>query len=46
MKDYSNSELSAIIDEYVHSERDGSCFEVTDITLTGNNSKFKYNHHL
>ncbi len=29
-----------------HIERDGTCFEVTPITLSGNNSKFKYNHHL
>ena len=30
----------------MHYERDGSLFEVTDIKLKGNNSKFKYNHHL
>lgn len=29
-----------------HCERDGGVFEVTDITVKGNNSKFKYNHHL
>ena len=29
-----------------HCERDGGCFEVTPITLDGNNSRFKYNHHL
>lgn len=29
-----------------HCERDGSLFEVTPIELTGNNSRFKYNHHL
>ena len=29
-----------------HCERDGGCFEVTPITLTGNNSRFTYNHHL
>ncbi|MBQ8109351.1 MAG: hypothetical protein IJ124_04195 [Clostridia bacterium] len=29
-----------------HIERDGGCFEVTEITLKGNNSRFKYNHHL
>ena len=29
-----------------HIERDGGVFEVTDITLTGNNSRFKYNRHL
>ena len=29
-----------------HIERDGSCFEVTEIKLNGNNSRFKYNHHL
>lgn len=29
-----------------HIDRSGSLFEVTDIKLKGNNSKFKYNHHL
>ena len=29
-----------------HIERDGGCFEVTEITLKGNNSRFRYNHHL
>lgn len=29
-----------------HCERDGGVFETMDIVLTGNNSKFKYNHHL
>lgn len=29
-----------------HLERDGGCFEVTEIKLTGNNSRFKYNRHL
>lgn len=29
-----------------HYERDGTLFEVTDIKLEGNNSKFKYNRHL
>lgn len=29
-----------------HIERDGGVFETTDIRLTGNNSKFKYNRHL
>ncbi len=29
-----------------HIERDGGCFEVTEIRLTGNNSRFRYNHHL
>ena len=29
-----------------HCERDGGCFEVTSITVSGNNSQFKYNHHL
>ena len=29
-----------------HIELDGGCFEVTEITLKGNNSRFKYNHHL
>lgn len=29
-----------------HYERDGSLFEVTEIELKGNNSKFKYSRHL
>lgn len=29
-----------------HLERDGGCFEVTQITLSGNNSRFTYNHHI
>ena len=29
-----------------HIDRDGGCFEVTEINLAGNNSRFKYNHHL
>lgn len=29
-----------------HIDRDGSIFETTEITLTGNNSKYKYNKHL
>ena len=29
-----------------HCERDGGVFEVTEILLTGNNSRFRYNHHL
>ncbi len=29
-----------------HIDRDGGCFEVTEIKLNGNNSRFKYNHHL
>ena len=29
-----------------HIERDGGLFEVTEIKLTGNNSRFRYNHHL
>lgn len=29
-----------------HCERDGSIFEVTEIKLNQNNSRFKYNHHL
>ena len=29
-----------------HYERDGTLFEVTEIHLNGNNSRFKYNHHL
>lgn len=29
-----------------HCERDGNVFEVTPITLKGNNSQFRYNRHL
>lgn len=29
-----------------HYERDGTLFEVTEIELTGNNSRFQYNSHL
>jgi len=29
-----------------HIDRDGGCFEVTEIRLKGNNSRFKYNRHL
>jgi hypothetical protein len=29
-----------------HCERDGGVFEVTEIKLQGNNSRFKYNRHL
>lgn len=29
-----------------HYERDGGLFETSEITLTGNNSRFKYNRHL
>lgn len=29
-----------------HCERGGGVFETTKIVLKGNNSKFKYNHHL
>lgn len=29
-----------------HCDRSGSCFEISEITLKGNNSRFKYNHHL
>lgn len=29
-----------------HYERDGTLFEVTEVKLVGNNSKFKYNRHL
>lgn len=29
-----------------HIDRDGGCFEVTNITVKGNNSKFKYSQHL
>lgn len=29
-----------------HCERNGGCFEVTEISLTGNNSRFRYNRHL
>lgn len=29
-----------------HYDRDGGLFETSDIKLKGNNSRFKYNHHL
>ena len=29
-----------------HIDRDGCVFEVTPVTLKGNNSRFKYNRHL
>lgn len=29
-----------------HYERDGTMFEVTTITTSGNNSNHRYNHHL
>ena len=29
-----------------HIDRSGSVFEVTDIVINGNNSRFRYNHHL
>lgn len=29
-----------------HCERNGGVFEVTPIEIKGNNSSFKYNHHL
>jgi len=29
-----------------HIDRDGGCFETTEIKLTGNNSRYKYNRHL
>lgn len=29
-----------------HIDRSGGVFEVSEIRLGGNNSKFKYNHHL
>lgn len=29
-----------------HIDRDGGCFETTEIKLAGNNSRFKYNQHL
>ncbi len=29
-----------------HCERDGGVFEVSEIKLKSNNSRFKYNHHL
>lgn len=29
-----------------HIDRDGGCFEVTEIHPAGNNSRFRYNHHL
>ena len=29
-----------------HIDRDGSVFEISEITIKGNNSRFKYNRHL
>lgn len=29
-----------------HIDRDGGCFETSEIKLAGNNSRFKYNQHL
>ena len=29
-----------------HIDRDGCCFETSEIKLKGNNSRVKYNHHL
>lgn len=29
-----------------HCERDGTVFEVSEVKLNENNSKFRYNHHL
>jgi hypothetical protein len=29
-----------------HIDRDGGCFEVSEIKISANNSKFKYNRHL
>ena len=29
-----------------HIDRDGCCFETSEIKLKGNNNKVKYNHHL
>ncbi len=29
-----------------HCDREGGCFETTEIELSGNNSHFKYNRHL
>ena len=29
-----------------HIDRDGGCFETSEIKLKGNNSRFKYNRHL
>lgn len=29
-----------------HIDRDGCCFESSEIKLKGNNSRVKYNHHL
>lgn len=29
-----------------HCERDGGVFEITEIKISGNNSRFKYNRHL
>ena len=46
------TEVKRLIREYggygwtEHIDRDGSAFEITPITLAGNNSKFRYNHHL
>lgn len=46
------SHAKALLKEYggaawtEHCERDGGVFEVTEIQLKGNNSNFKYNHHL
>lgn len=46
------SSVKALIRQYGgfgwtdHCERDGGVFETTEITLKGNNSKFKYNRHL
>lgn len=30
----------------LHFERDGSLFETSEVKLSGNNSRFKYNRHL
>lgn len=40
MKKYGGSGITE------HIDRDGCLFETTPVRLTGNNSRFKYNHHL
>ena len=30
----------------LHFDRDGSLFETSEVKLSGNNSRFRYNHHL
>ena len=49
---YSISHIKKMIKEQggfgftLHIERDGTVFDSTEITLKGNNSRFKYNRHL